>query len=34
MTKANIIEPTAKDTKIIVEQFMEEVKNCLKEGCL
>ncbi|HUU26368.1 MAG TPA: HU family DNA-binding protein [archaeon] len=38
MTKADIVELisektgfTAKDVKIIVEQFLDEVKNCLKE---
>ena len=39
MTKADIIELitektgfTAKDTRIVVEQFLEEVKKCLTEG--
>jgi len=38
MTKADVVELitektgfTAKDVKIIVEQFLEEVKNCLAE---
>ncbi len=39
MTKTEIVElvaektgRTARDTKIVVEQFLEEVKNCLVEG--
>ena len=39
MTKADIVEllaeksgHTVKDVKIVVEQFLEEVKNCLVEG--
>lgn len=39
MTKADIVEIiaektgfTAKDVKLMVEQFLEEVKNCLKES--
>ena len=39
MTKADIIEfvaeksgHTVKDVKIVVEQFLEEVKNCLMDG--
>ncbi|MFC1614570.1 HU family DNA-binding protein [Gemmatimonadota bacterium] len=38
MTKADIVEiiaektgHTARDTKMVVEQFLEEVKNCLVE---
>ncbi len=39
MTKADIVENiadntglTAKDVRIVVEQFLEEVKKCLAEG--
>ena len=39
MTKADIVELvaeksglTARDVRIVVEQFLEEVKNCLVEG--
>ena len=39
MTKADITKliaektgHTARDTKMVVEQFLEEVKNCLVEG--
>jgi len=39
MTKADIVEliaeksgNTVKDVKVVVEQFLEEVKNCLVEG--
>ncbi len=39
MTKADIVElvaeksgNTVKDAKIVLEQFLEEVKNCLVEG--
>ena len=39
MTKADIVELiaektgfTVKDTKIVLEQFLEEVKDCLVEG--
>ena len=39
MTKADVAELiaektgfTVKDTKIVLEQFLEEVKNCLMEG--
>jgi len=39
MTKADIIELiaertgfTSKDARIVVEQFLEEVKNCLAKG--
>ena len=39
MTKAEITEliaektgHTARDTKMVVEQFLEEVKNCLMDG--
>ena len=39
MTKADIVElvaeksgNTVKDAKVVVEQFLEEVKNCLVEG--
>ncbi len=39
MTKADIVEMiaektgfTAKDVKLMVEQFLEEIKNCLKEN--
>ena len=39
MTKANIVDLiadstgfTAKDAKIIVEYFIDEIKNCLKGG--
>ncbi len=39
MTKADIVERiadstglTAKDVRIVVEQFLEEVKKCLAEG--
>jgi len=39
MTKADIIElvaeksgNTVKDVKVVIEQFLEEVKNCLVEG--
>jgi nucleoid DNA-binding protein len=39
MTKADIVDLiadrtgfTAKDAKIVVEHFIDEIKNCLKEG--
>ncbi|MEA2064247.1 MAG: HU family DNA-binding protein, partial [Gemmatimonadota bacterium] len=39
MTKADIVEIiaektgfTAKDVKLMVEQFLDEIKNCLKEN--